>query len=124
MFEFLIIRIGWYFCHRVDTCFSQFLEEMNQPRICILKTASINKFYAFFFTKIINTTIAHTLTQSSYRTFTIILDNYIVYVSATMPILCETIVAKSYIMSIFTQSFYLIVNLFRDTTMLRKTMID
>jgi hypothetical protein len=65
---------------------------MNQPGISILETTSIDKFYLLVDAIVVNALIVQSLSDASPLTSTIVLDNLVVNVATTMPIICKAIV--------------------------------
>ena len=90
---------------------------MDEPWIGILETTSVNKLYTLFETIIRDTAIIYALTNSCQSSNTIILNDDIVNISASVTVISNAIIAQPDIMTILTQSFYLIVYLLGNTTM-------
>jgi hypothetical protein len=92
------------------------LEETNNERISILKTAGIDKLYASAFAIIIDTIVVYPLTEACDGTSTIILYYLIIDIAATMTVLIKVIIAQMNFIAILTKALDLIVDFLTNTT--------
>jgi hypothetical protein len=122
--KLLIVRVGRNLSYRTNAGLTQFLEKPYQPGIGILEAAGIDELDALAETIVIDAIVAQPLAQTCPDACPIVLNHLSVDKTAAMPRWRKVIVTKAHIVTILTKSFHLIVNLFRDSTMLRKAMID
>ena len=89
-----------------------------------MKATGIDERYSLTKTVVIHTAIVNTLTHSSQASLAIILYNLTINISTTMAFGRESIVAEADIVSVFTQSLHLIVNLLADTAIVGKSVVN
>ena len=122
--ELLIIWIGRNLGYRANAGLTQSPEKAYQPGIGILEAAGIDELDAFAEAIVIDAIVAQPLAQTCPDARSIVLNHLSIDETAAMPRWRKVIVTQAHIVTILTKSFHLIVNLFRDSTMLRKAMID
>ena len=121
--ELAIVWISGNLSDGMNTRFLKSLKEADEPRVGILETTGIHKLHTFTYTIVVNAVIVSTLTNACPSSLAIILDDLVINIPTTMLILCETIITKTDIMTILTQSLHLIVYLLGDSTHFREAMI-
>ena len=93
------------------TYFIQLVKKANQPRIGVLKAWCIDKLNTILFAIVVDASIVCALEEACQLSFSIILNDLIIYVSTTMSTTIKAVVTKMYFVTILTKSFHLIVYL-------------
>lgn len=122
--KLLIIGIGGNFRDSLDTQLMKTFEETDQEWIGVLEATGIDKLNAVEFAIVIDTVVVYTLAEACHKACAIVLNDLIVYISATVTLGIKVIVAEMDFIAVFAQSFHLVMDLLTDATNLGETVID